>query len=81
MDHLEIDTFYNLGVSGGGPYALICALELRVRIRGTGLISPVGPFLPESIGDMNVNRKLFALAGKLPWLIKLRFKITTDLIN
>jgi pimeloyl-ACP methyl ester carboxylesterase len=81
MDYLEVETFYNLGVSVGGPYSLICASELHVRVRGTSLISPVGPFLPESIGDMNVNRRLFALVNKLPWLIKLQFKITGRMLK
>lgn len=81
MSYLEIDEFYNCGVSGGGPYALICARDLYERILGTALISPVGPLVPESIGNMNVNKKLFSLAPKFPALIKFQFKITTKMLR
>ncbi len=81
MDHLQIDKFYNIGVSGGGPYALSCAASLNSKVSATSLISPVGPFVKESIGDMNVNRILFSLAGKLPWLIKYQFRLTTKIIK
>jgi len=81
MNHLQIENFYNLGVSGGGPYALICAAEIGNKILGTSLVSPVGPFVKESIGDMNVNRKLFALAIKMPWLIRFQFKLTTRIFK
>lgn len=30
---------------------------------------------------MNVNRRLFALANKLPWLIKLQFKMTGRMLK
>ncbi len=81
MDHLHIDNFYNVGVSGGGPYALICAASLNERIFASSLIGPVGPFVKESIGDMNINRHLFSLARKLPWLIILQFRLTTKMIK
>lgn len=81
MDYLGVDTFHNVGVSGGGPYALACSAALHQRIRKTALISPVGPFLAESIGQMNVNRKLFALANKLPWLIKIQFAMTSRMLK
>lgn len=81
MSYLEIDKFYNCGVSGGGPYALICARDLCERINGTALISPVGPLVPESVGNMNVNKKLFSIAPRFPALIKLQFKITTKMLR
>lgn len=42
-DHLEIDRFSVLGVSGGGPYALACALRLPSRLRAVGVVCGLAP--------------------------------------
>lgn len=44
-DHLGLDRFTVIGMSGGGPHALACAARLGDRLSGVGLISPAG--LPE----------------------------------
>ena len=43
VDHLGIERFSVVGVSGGAPHALACGLELSQRIRHLGVVSGVGP--------------------------------------
>lgn len=42
-DALQLERFAVLGHSGGGPYALACALALPERLTGVGVVSCVGP--------------------------------------
>ncbi|KZM20761.1 uncharacterized protein EKO05_0002657 [Ascochyta rabiei] len=44
VEHLELEEYAILGVSGGGPYALSCALHLpRTRLKALSLICGIGP--------------------------------------
>ena len=43
VDGLQIQRFFLVGVSGGGPYALACANQLGDRIKGFSLVCPLGP--------------------------------------
>jgi pimeloyl-ACP methyl ester carboxylesterase len=42
-DHLGIDSFYVLGWSAGGPYALACAYKLKERVLGGAIVSGFAP--------------------------------------
>jgi pimeloyl-ACP methyl ester carboxylesterase len=42
-DHLDLDRFAVVGVSGGSPHALACASLLGPRVDGVGVVSGVGP--------------------------------------
>lgn len=42
-DHLGLDRFAVVGVSGGGPHALACALIRPERLTACGVVSGVGP--------------------------------------
>ena len=42
-DHLKIDGFSVIGVSGGGPHAAACARFISERVLGAGIVSGVGP--------------------------------------
>jgi pimeloyl-ACP methyl ester carboxylesterase len=41
-DHLDIDRFSVVGLSGGGPYALSCAYKIPDRLNACGIIAGVG---------------------------------------
>ena len=72
-DALAIDRFAVAGVSGGGPYVSICALNIPERLTAAGIIAGVGPFdQPDATEGMSsANRMLFGLAKRFPWLIRL----------
>ena len=68
---LGIDRFSVAGVSGGGPYAAVCALKMPERLEAAGIISGVGPFdAPDATAGMSrQNRLLFGAARRVPWLV------------
>lgn len=45
---LKLDRFAVLGISGGGPYAAVCAFKIPERLTATAIVSGMGP--PESPG-------------------------------
>ena len=42
-DHLGLDRFAVLGISGGAPYAVALSARLGLRVTCLGLVSPMGP--------------------------------------
>lgn len=72
-DALGIGRFAVGGVSGGGPYAAVCALRLADRLTGAAIISGVASFaIPGATDGMNrMNRILFFLGRRAPWLARL----------
>ncbi len=52
VDHLELEQFSVLGVSGGAPYALACAFKLPQRVRSIAVVSGVGP--PAAVSDASL---------------------------
>ncbi len=70
-DALGIERFAVAGISGGGPYAAVCALKIPQRLTAAGIISGVGPFdAPAATEGMSMeNRLLFGTARRLPWLV------------
>ncbi|MCW8806551.1 MAG: alpha/beta hydrolase, partial [Rhodanobacter sp.] len=71
-DQLGLDRFHVAGGSGGGPFALACALNLPARVRSATLICSGSP--PEFLRiskDMNRgNRVAFFLARYAPLLLR-----------
>lgn len=69
-DHLGIERFALLGLSGGGPYALACAWRLPERLSARILVCPLGPvYLQEVLAAMHrPARSSLALAKRSPWL-------------
>jgi len=71
-DYLGIDCFHVAGGSGGGPYALACAIYLPERVLSATLFcSGAPPEAMRSSKDMQTgNRILFFLAKYAPFLLK-----------
>lgn len=77
-DHLDLDRFHVSGGSGGGPFALACALHLPDRVRSATLICSGCP--PETLRLSKEmcrgNRIVFFLARYAPPLAKALFGLT-----
>ncbi len=69
-DHLRIAGFSLLGVSGGGPYAVACAAQMRGRAQRAGLVCSVAPLdAPAATkGMVPLHRWLLAFGRRAPWL-------------
>jgi len=72
-NHLDLDQFHVAGGSGGGPYALACAIHLPARILSATLTgSGVPPEqLQQSKGMANGNKFAFFVAKYIPVLLKI----------
>ena len=72
-DHLGIGRFSVLGVSGGGPYAAVCACKIPQRLISAGIVCGLGPINPACAIDsmLWINRLGLRIATHLPGLIKI----------
>lgn len=70
---LNIDRFSLLGMSGGGPYALVCAWKIPSRLLGVGIMGGLGPVYETWVTrQMKWPARLgFGLAKRAPWLLPL----------
>ena len=70
-DALGLERFPVVGVSGGGPYAAVCARKIPERVTKAAIVSGVGPTdLPGSTKEMPLIRRVgAALARNVPWLL------------
>jgi len=70
-DHLKIDRFGVIGISGGGPHAAVCAALLGDRVKCAALVSGVGPMGdPELDSSMvGMNRSIGALAAHASFVL------------
>ncbi|MFM2423212.1 MAG: hypothetical protein RL291_1742, partial [Pseudomonadota bacterium] len=60
-DHLKLDRFPVLGVSGGGPYSVALAAALGERVSSVALVSPVGELtkLPRQAFNNRLHARFF----------------------
>ena len=67
-DHLKIDRFAVMGISGGGPHAAVCAALGGDRVSGAAIVSGVGPTADPELGASmdGFNRSATALASRAP---------------
>lgn len=68
-DHLRIKRFAVLGVSGGGPYAAVCAYKIPQRITKAGVAVGLGPT------NIKGNLDGMGLMNKFGWANYHRFPI------
>ena len=68
FEHLGLETFSVLGVSGGTPYALACAYRLAARVRASAVVSGVAP--PDALAATSPASAAgigLRLARRFPW--------------
>lgn len=59
---LKLDRFAIVGISGGGPFAVLTASAFRDRVCALGLVSPMGPIRDlHGQVDINLANRLFFL--------------------
>ena len=63
--HLAIDRFSVVGISGGAPHALACGAKIPERIYRLGIVSGFGPIdAPASTAGMAFQRRVGAFAAR-----------------
>jgi pimeloyl-ACP methyl ester carboxylesterase len=82
-DHLRIDTFSVVGISGGGPHAAACARFLPDRVRAAGIVSGIAPLAePGTEAEMMVfNRLITRLARHSGHLVYPVFAVSASLFR
>jgi pimeloyl-ACP methyl ester carboxylesterase len=78
-DHLGIDRFSVVGISGGGPHAAVCAALLPDRVHAVGLASGVGPLAEPGAeeGMLGFNRVMTRVARRIPWVVLPFYALST----
>lgn len=69
-DHLKLKKFAVMGVSGGGPYAALCAYKISKRLTKVGIVVGLGPILGlRSVqGILWIGKVGWLTFGKYPWI-------------
>ena len=73
-DHLGLDKFVVIGISGGGPYAAVCAYKIPERLTYCGIGAGIGPINFSKKGMMRSNRIGLFIARRFPFLLKTMIK-------
>ncbi len=73
-DHLRIQQFRILAISGGAPYAYVAAWKIPERVRAIGIASGAPPIvdLGDHSGLLSLYRRLLWLYGRSPQTVRFR---------
>ena len=76
-DHLGIDRFGAVGISGGGPHVLACAHAIARRLLGVACVSGVGPLYTAAAMDgmLPLNRWITRLSRTSAPLLRMMMKL------
>ena len=66
LDSLDVGSFAQLAVSGGGPYAIACAALLADRVTATSILCGAVPLPPESVARLHPAYRMLAGLSRLP---------------
>ena len=81
-DHLGIDRFRILGISGGAPYAFASGCMTPERVEKIAVVSGAPPLdgLDDLDGLLPIHRKLLVLRNKSPGVLKLLFHLARPFV-
>lgn len=65
-DHLGLERFSVLGISGGGPYAAACAWAMPDRVKNAAIVAPIGP--PVAPGMDGGRMRALLRFGRRGWM-------------
>ncbi len=76
-DHLSIDRFYILGISGGAPYSYVAAHQMPERTLAVAIVSGAPPIadLRDHSGLLRLYRWMLKLHRTSPKLLKACFRV------
>ena len=79
-DHLGIERFSVMGISGGGPHAAVCAALLAERVRCAAIVSGVGPMSDPGAaeGMTTSNRVIARLARRRSKILRFGAALQTE---
>jgi pimeloyl-ACP methyl ester carboxylesterase len=70
-DHLELERFSIVGVSGGGPYAAACAHAISDRLASVAIVSGLAPMQDPTLleGMLRKNQFIVRAAQRVPFIV------------
>ena len=79
-DHLGLDRFHIMGLSGGGPYTIVTAYQIPERLLGATVVAGVSPMTERrTMQGMRLMNKILLNVGRpFPWLLNQMMKITAN---
>lgn len=83
VDHLDIDAFHVLGVSGGAPYAYATAAAMPERVRAVAIVSGATPIVDfaQREGLLLLYRWMLALYRTRPQLLRRLFCLARPILS